>query len=401
MKSTTNSAVCVLLLAFAGVSLAGWSPQTSGVTSTLYDIECVGPNQVWAVGAGGKILHTTNGGTDWSPQTSGTGNDLYGVDFVDSLNGWTAGTGPTIVHTTDGGASWSPQTAGVSDDLMDIAFGSATRGWCSGVNGAIIGTTDGGTTWSREISGIWGWFWGVTAASPTAAWTIGGDWFNHVSPVYHYNGTSWSHQYDITQDQNGQDISVVNGNILWAVADNGVIAHSANGGTNWSPQSSGVGYILDGVDAVSANYCWVVGGNGTILSTASGGTTWVPETSGVSNELFGVSMLDSVSGWACGAGGRILYRAGGQAVEERRNEERRNEERGMRNSGASIVRGCLVWSARIGRNDGVVALHSAEGRKVMELRPGSNDVSGLAAGVYFVMVGTDSGSSTFRFVQVD
>jgi hypothetical protein len=52
----------------------------------------------------------------------------------------------------------------------------------------------------------------------------------------------------------------------------------------------------------------------------------------------------------------------------------------------SIVREVLLWSAatRSLRNVGDIALHSIDGRKVMELRPGENDVRGLAPGVYFV-----------------
>ncbi|GJQ44163.1 MAG: hypothetical protein JETCAE03_36610 [Ignavibacteriaceae bacterium] len=44
----------------------------------------------WATGYSGKILNTTNGGTNWSSQSSGTTNDLYSVSFINSSTGWTS-----------------------------------------------------------------------------------------------------------------------------------------------------------------------------------------------------------------------------------------------------------------------------------------------------------------------
>src|SRR5437660_8132005 len=66
----------------------------------------------WAVGDGGTILHTSNGGSTWSPQTSGSNSSLLGVAFPDATNGWAVGSPGTILHTSDGGSTWSPQTSG-------------------------------------------------------------------------------------------------------------------------------------------------------------------------------------------------------------------------------------------------------------------------------------------------
>jgi hypothetical protein len=57
----------------------------------------------WAVGYSGKIIKTTNGGTDWNPQTSWTSKHLNSVHFVDANTGWAVGQGGTILKTTTGG----------------------------------------------------------------------------------------------------------------------------------------------------------------------------------------------------------------------------------------------------------------------------------------------------------
>ena len=70
-------------------------------------------NNGWAVGDGGTILKTIDGGATWAPQTSGTPTQvLTGVHFTDANNGWAVGSGGTILNTNDGGATWAPQTSG-------------------------------------------------------------------------------------------------------------------------------------------------------------------------------------------------------------------------------------------------------------------------------------------------
>ena len=56
-----------------------------------------------AVGDGGTILRTDNGGASWTPQSSGTFNTLYGVSFVDANTGTAVGEIGTILRTNTGG----------------------------------------------------------------------------------------------------------------------------------------------------------------------------------------------------------------------------------------------------------------------------------------------------------
>jgi hypothetical protein len=59
----------------------------------------------WTVGDGGRILHTTNGGSTWSGQMSGTTSFLASVYFSDAMTGWAVGRGGTILHTASGPSS--------------------------------------------------------------------------------------------------------------------------------------------------------------------------------------------------------------------------------------------------------------------------------------------------------
>ncbi len=81
-----------LLLAAAGPGSApplapgSWTTQTSGVTSTLNGVTFLNPNEGFAVGAGGVVLRTLNGGTLWAGQTSGATRHIENALSAASVN---------------------------------------------------------------------------------------------------------------------------------------------------------------------------------------------------------------------------------------------------------------------------------------------------------------------------
>jgi hypothetical protein len=47
---------------------------------------------------------------------------------------------------------------------------------------------------------------------------------------------------------------------------------------------------------------WAVGGAGTILHTSDGGSTWSPQSSGYGRTIYSVTFLDAQNGWVAGQG---------------------------------------------------------------------------------------------------
>lgn len=373
--------------------ITGWQSQTSNVNADLFDIDCVSATQCWAVGAAGTIIHTTDGGQNWITQTSGTSEDLFGVDFVDELNGWATGYGPTILHTTDGGNSWNQQTPNTSNDLLDIAFANSNRGWATGVSGTIIGTTDGGNSWNSEISGQWAWLWGITVISPTDAWATGADWFNHISPIYHYDGASWSQQYEITATQNGKAASSVNPTVAWVVGGDGVIYKTTDGGANWSEQTSGVSSTLFSISTPSTLSCWIAGASGIILHTSDGGNVWSQQECPSSDSLYGISMWDDLTGWIVGENGLILYtNDGGAGIKELSDISSSSPIAIFPNPAKTEINLSLAKSfipyISVDLTDvtGRIKTHLYRGAAQRSLH---FSVSNLAAGTYFVIITTD------------
>jgi photosystem II stability/assembly factor-like uncharacterized protein len=267
----------------------------------------------WAVGLGGAIVHTTNGGANWSAQSSGTGSILKAVAFVDPNNGWAVGFSGVILRTSDGGVTWSSQTSGTSDELRGVSFVDVNNGWVVGglqtIRGTILHTSDGGSTWSAQSSGTTKRLNAVSFVDGKNGWAVG-----DFGTILHTTdgGATWASQISGTGDL--FSVSFVDANNGWGVGNpiNNIL-HTSDSGTTWSAQNSGTGDALLGVSFVDANNGWVVGGHagsGNILQTSNGGLSWSSQSGGT-NELFGVSFVDINNGWVVGVGGAILHTSNG------------------------------------------------------------------------------------------
>ena len=251
----------------------GWETQPSGTTQTLRSVSATDATHSYAVGDGGTIVATTNGGQTWLPQTSGTSAGLHDVFFLGSGKGaagkgiglglgWAVGDGGAILSTLNGGSTWSRQTSGTTADLLAVTFTDAQRGYAVGSGGTILTTMNGGTSWAARPSQG-----GVTLTDVT-----------------------------FTDAMRG-----------FAVGSGGTILMTQNAGASWTPQSSGSSSQLTSVSFVDQSRGWAAGAGGTILSTMNGGATWLPQTMGAGGmDLSAITFLDAMRGFAVGAGGSLL-----------------------------------------------------------------------------------------------
>ena len=122
----------------------------------LHGVSFTDANNGTAVGSGGAIFRTTDGGDNWVGQTSGTIYDLYGVSFTDANNGTAVGENGTILRTTNGGDNWVSQTSGTTQYICGVSFIDSLNGTVVGDHGTILRTTNGGVTFfeEKEIEGI-------------------------------------------------------------------------------------------------------------------------------------------------------------------------------------------------------------------------------------------------------
>ncbi len=135
------------------------TPQNSGTTQLLIAVSPVNSRVVWAAGAGGTYVVTTDGGNTWkSGVVPGAENlqfrDVQGVSdkvaYLMSIGNNT--TSFRIYKTVDGGATWTTEFTNLTANAFYdcFAFWTPTRGIAhsDSVNGVFpdIRTNDG-TTW--------------------------------------------------------------------------------------------------------------------------------------------------------------------------------------------------------------------------------------------------------------
>ena len=82
-----------------------WNLGNLGATNHLRGLQMVDGSVGYAVGTNGTglVLKTLTGGATWGPQISNSAQVLNDVWFVDPLRGWAVGASGRIIHTSKGG----------------------------------------------------------------------------------------------------------------------------------------------------------------------------------------------------------------------------------------------------------------------------------------------------------
>lgn len=286
-----------------------WTSASSGTTQNLKAVWFAGATTGWIGGDNGLIRKTVDGAT-WTTQSSGTTQAINRFFFADANNGWAFGDGGTMLRTVDGGANWVPlagwglMNGGTNVSLKGIDFTDASTGWVVGSGGVIRKTTDGGWTWSAQTSNTSAVLNGVSFSGTTGYAVGSGGAITRTT-----NGTSWA---TVTSGVNTALYGVyTTGGRAWAVGDNGVIRYTTNG-TSWSARTSGVSTNLRGVFFRTTSLGWVVGSQGTIRkTTAADNNTWVGQTSPTVQTLNAVWFASDNLGVAVGDAGAIVRTTNG------------------------------------------------------------------------------------------
>ena len=218
-------------LSFDPTNVAGSATLQAGggTTQTMNSISCASNSTCYAVGGGGTILVTTNGGQTWLPQTSGTTTALNGVSCTSSTACAAVGavsSGAAVVRFTTDGSTWQSGTSGSSNALNGVA---CTPGTCTAVGaaGTILTSADGGATWTSRTSGTTNSLSAVACPSATC-YAAGGA-----------TGVS-------------------------------TLLKSTDGGQTWSPQTTNSAQPLAAVACFDASNCVAGGTAGTVVTTSDG-----------------------------------------------------------------------------------------------------------------------------------
>lgn len=277
-----------------------WEIHPSGTEASLQNIAFVDSETAWIVGSGGTILKTIDGGGRWTPQYTGSTQALYGVHFVDNRRGWVAGSEGIILRTKDGGSNWEVQVSNTSEWLYDIFFLDANMGWAVGGGGTILKTSNGGEDWEPQNSNATTRLYSIYFKDADTGWAVGNRTFANILQTTD-GGNTWTAQPGV--DDALTDIYFTDSNTGWAVGSSQRIIKSTDGGNTWeSLHENIISEWLQSIYMVDDNTGWAVGYFGSILKTTDGGINWRHQDLGSTAYLSSIFFTDSNTGWAAGTG---------------------------------------------------------------------------------------------------
>jgi len=304
-------ATTFIITVHVSLSQTGWIQQNSNCSATLAAVAFLNADSGFCVGGYGKILKTTNGGSNWDSVDTPFTTHLLSVVVLNSNEVLACGFNRTVLKSIDFGNNWYRIT-NIYDgySLNNLEFANENVGYIASQSGVILKSTNSGDSWFSlqhpypfaqeftclsflDISTGFVVGYGETLGSPIAKTTDGGiSWIRYLNPTqtplysvkmanldtglignsYGFRrtingGTNWNITY--TSGSFYTDIEFPTSEIAYAAGGN--IVKSTDGGINWNVQYSLANVQFGGVCFVNENTGYAVGQNGTIMKTTSGG----------------------------------------------------------------------------------------------------------------------------------
>jgi len=156
------------LLYTSETGVAGsWMTLTSNTPDALHGVWGSSSSDVYAVGAGGVILHNTNAGTGgtgtWTKKIVGS-STLRAVWGSSANDVYVVGEAPAVIlHSTDGGANWTTATLpGSAIGLYGVGGRAANDVYVVGATGGLVFHSTGNDQWTtqslpstKDMFGVW------------------------------------------------------------------------------------------------------------------------------------------------------------------------------------------------------------------------------------------------------
>ena len=130
-----------------------WS-LTFGVKHSVEDICYADANNLYFVGGDEKIYKSTNGGFLWSEIYGGEALKLFlGVEFYNTNFGIVTGEDGKVLVTTNGGTNWAISNAGGYGLMRSIYIFDQSNAYVVGTPEQVFKTTNGGNNWLSDFNG--------------------------------------------------------------------------------------------------------------------------------------------------------------------------------------------------------------------------------------------------------
>jgi len=254
---------------------------------TLFGVSGTGPDDVFAVGADGAVIHYD--GKSWQPMGIWGLVAFYGLCSDPETGLWAVGSGGTVVRLVDGVFTEVP--SGVTESLFACESGMLAVG-AGGV--AVQGTPEGvqslGVVAYPDLEG-------VSSLSDGHSYAVG----KEGTVVEFLEG-----QTSIVMVGDGVDLHAVYAaapKAIWAVGEAGTVVRF--NGISWASESTGANQPLYGVHGAPSGKVLAVGGSGA--ATVRENSEWTVLSTGVEVDLYAIRLVSENEAWMVGGGGAIVH----------------------------------------------------------------------------------------------
>lgn len=277
-------------------------PLVQGEKRSFNDVAFSGNKIVWAVGYDKgdpqKLHYSTDGGRSWQEKTIPTnGFILSALSFPDMQNGWAVGNGGFILRTNDGGESWSILNRVPGSELNEVEFVNKNVGYVSGRTEwgcEILRTIDGGKSWQSSYKAPRsGYVFQIATFEETVALAA-------INDTYLIRTEDSGHIWQVVNPPMGgaSSVAFTSDGIGWVVGRKGSFSRSTDHGKTWQvpanlPQSF-LEYNWTSINFTNNGKGMAVGENGVIGITYDGGETWTEVKTDVKDNFRSVKLNDGV-----------------------------------------------------------------------------------------------------------
>lgn len=375
---------------------------------------------VFAVGLGGLIMKTSNGGRNWNVTESNTKFDLLNIHFCDKNTGWAVGYGQlvskaTILKTIDGGNSWVLQGENVnSSTLRSVYAVDSMNAWA--VGGRIFHTNDGGMTWKQQ--GNYGpglrdvFFW-----NKAVGWAVGEEGRIYLTKD---GGEKWTSPKTygiylgrVADRPKFNDVYFLDEQTGWIAADNGKVLKTVNGGTDWDSIYVGITSNILQIKFTTVNNGFITGEFGQMY-TEDGGKTWINNAELEANinkqqvsDIDAIHFFDVNRGWVGFYLRSALYYFGSE------NEQTNSFNTDLMHESPKVYPNPFQASIKVEASKNEykhIKIFNLQGAVVLDFRKNENlsmgdsgqldlNLSQLNAGVYFLKLETDNRQYIHRIIK--
>lgn len=271
-----------------------WRTIESGVTTLLRTIGSYDGSVIVAAGDLGKIIISTDVGETWTELQSVVPHNLWNIQFVTEQTGWLVGVGSSALKTTDGGYTWvNQQTPLNGHTYWDVSFFDNLFGNICTQFGYILRTTDGGISWDvqQPVDNIS--LFTIKIVTPLRAVAMG----QFGKKIITTNGgLSW----DLIDYFGGDEffkIAFIDTTVGYAV---GLVESykTTDGGYSWNIQSG----MIDGrnITFIDTHTGFLVSRAMILQKTTDSGITW--HSSVIKDNFIDVFFTSDDNGWFIGRG---------------------------------------------------------------------------------------------------